>query len=327
MTRARMFIILVLALGLGVLSIGPAAAAQPAKPAVVDGSTWYLRSTLTGGAATTSFTYGRRGDMPLMCDWNGNGTATAAVVREVNDELIWHIRQHNSGGRADITLSYGLMNDLPVCGDWNGDGRDTPGLVRTNDRTGRLTWFLRRNLRAASSSSSFVYGRFANGVPTTPIVGDWNGNGVDTIGVVYARAHFEWHLRNTNTGGVADRVFRYFRTVLRLNGGEHEGLPFDPALWQKFVTGSCYGWERSDGGRRFRQAFVETAKGSGKALAIDTPIPTWQVTTQLLMSSSCGTQLAVCQFARGSRAACTRNDFRREIRNIGAVPGRAIPPR
>lgn len=82
------------------------------------------------------------------------------------------------------------------------------------------------------------------------------------------------HLRDLEHGpsrgliwnpGEADRVYRYFRTILRLNGGEHEGLPFEQEAWQKFVTGSLFGWERKDGGRRFRQAFVETAKGSGKS--------------------------------------------------------------
>lgn len=63
----------------------------------------------------------------------------------------------------------------------------------------------------------------------------------------------------------AERVARYFRVVLRLNGGEHEGKPFLLEPWQAFVTGSLFGWVRKDGGRRFRQAFVETGKGSGKS--------------------------------------------------------------
>lgn len=63
----------------------------------------------------------------------------------------------------------------------------------------------------------------------------------------------------------ADRVYRYFRTVLRLNGGVHEGKPFELHESQKFIVGSLFGWKRADNSRRFRMAFVETGKGSGKS--------------------------------------------------------------
>lgn len=66
-------------------------------------------------------------------------------------------------------------------------------------------------------------------------------------------------------GRPADRIFRFFPTVLRLNGGEYEGKPFDLEPWEEFVVGSLFGWIAADGFRRFRVAFVETAKGSGKS--------------------------------------------------------------
>jgi phage terminase large subunit-like protein len=62
-----------------------------------------------------------------------------------------------------------------------------------------------------------------------------------------------------------DHVIAFFREVLRLAGGEHEGKPFEVEGWQAFVLGSLFGWKRADGRRRFRMAFVETAKGSGKS--------------------------------------------------------------
>jgi phage terminase large subunit-like protein len=57
----------------------------------------------------------------------------------------------------------------------------------------------------------------------------------------------------------------FFRNVLRLNGGQFEGLPFELHGWQAFVVGSLFGWKRTDGARRFRVAYIETAKGSGKS--------------------------------------------------------------
>lgn len=63
----------------------------------------------------------------------------------------------------------------------------------------------------------------------------------------------------------ADHAFRFYRTVLKLNGGEFEGVPFELLPWQKFIVGSIFGWRREDGYRRFRTVYVETGKGSGKS--------------------------------------------------------------
>jgi phage terminase large subunit-like protein len=57
----------------------------------------------------------------------------------------------------------------------------------------------------------------------------------------------------------------FFREVLVLNGGEFEGRPFELEGWQAFVVGSIYGWKREDGFRRYRIAYIETGKGSGKS--------------------------------------------------------------
>lgn len=65
-----------------------------------------------------------------------------------------------------------------------------------------------------------------------------------------------------------DAVYRaigYFRDVLRLNGGEHEGVPFELEPPQAFIIGSLFGWKTEDGYRRFRVAFVEMGKGNGKS--------------------------------------------------------------
>lgn len=57
----------------------------------------------------------------------------------------------------------------------------------------------------------------------------------------------------------------FFREVLCLNGGEFEGVPYNPLDWQAFIIGSLFGWKAEDGSRRFRVAYIETAKGSGKS--------------------------------------------------------------
>jgi phage terminase large subunit-like protein len=63
----------------------------------------------------------------------------------------------------------------------------------------------------------------------------------------------------------AERAIGFFRDVLCLNGGEHEGKPFILHESQEFIVGSLFGWKAPDGFRRFRVAFVEIGKGNGKS--------------------------------------------------------------
>lgn len=63
----------------------------------------------------------------------------------------------------------------------------------------------------------------------------------------------------------AEKSIRFFESVLFLNGGRFEGAPFLLVGWQAFVIGSIFGWKAPDGFRRFRVAYAETGKGSGKS--------------------------------------------------------------
>lgn len=63
----------------------------------------------------------------------------------------------------------------------------------------------------------------------------------------------------------AENVIGFFADVLRLNGGEWEGKPYHLLDWQAFVVGCLFGWKQLDGTRRFRVAYIEAGKGSGKS--------------------------------------------------------------
>lgn len=61
------------------------------------------------------------------------------------------------------------------------------------------------------------------------------------------------------------RAVEFFSEVLRLNGGQFEGVEYQLLPWQAFIVGSLIGWVDAAGNRRYRVAYVETAKGSGKS--------------------------------------------------------------
>jgi uncharacterized delta-60 repeat protein len=62
------------------------------------------------------------------------------------------------------------------------------------------TWYLQNRARAGAPDA----GRFAYGAAGwIPVVGDWNGDGVATVGVVDPST-MTWYLRNTNSAGAPD---------------------------------------------------------------------------------------------------------------------------
>jgi phage terminase large subunit-like protein len=62
----------------------------------------------------------------------------------------------------------------------------------------------------------------------------------------------------------ADRVFGFF-SMLRHSKGEWAGRQFILSPWQCFLIWVLFGWEREDKTRRFRVAYVSTARKSGKS--------------------------------------------------------------
>ena len=68
------------------------------------------------------------------------------------------------------------------------------------------TFFLRNFNQPGPADVVFSYGPV--GMSIFPIKGDWNGDGIDTIGV-YDQATGAFFLRNSNSPGPANIVFTY----------------------------------------------------------------------------------------------------------------------
>jgi hypothetical protein len=75
---------------------------------------------------------------------------------------------------------------------------DTVGIVRDN------LFLLRNSNTAGDADLSFVFGDPSD----IPLAGDWDGDGVDTIGV-YRSSTAQFFLRNSNSAGEPDIVFAF----------------------------------------------------------------------------------------------------------------------
>ncbi len=202
---------------------------------------WTLAYSLgnEGSVETISFKYGRAGDIPVIGDWNGDGTRTVGVVRDGNR---WLLRNENSQGSPDFDFRFGEPGDIPVVGDWNGDGVFGIGVRKFNHRR----WELRETPSAGSPDRAFWFGRGTD----IPVTGDWNGNGVTGVGVVRRGArssplpNTRWLLRHTATLGSPQ--LRYWFGTYRPNyvvgdwrrdGVERPGFARPFGHW-RFLDGS-----------------------------------------------------------------------------------------
>lgn len=150
--------------------------------------TWYIRQVEGEGQPDLVFRFGQAGDIPVVGDWNGDGVATAGVVRGNR----WLLRNSNSAGPPDFDFEFGQADDTPVVGRWT-DGRTRPGVVRGN------TWIVQTMDSGATNTFEFGPGGI-------PVVGDWTGSGVDRPGWFNDGT---WYIRNGLSSGPVDTTFEF----------------------------------------------------------------------------------------------------------------------
>jgi hypothetical protein len=172
---------------------------------------WYLRH---GDGSETVFFYGNPGDYPMMGDWDGDGIDTPGLYRQ-SDGFVY-LRNSNSQGIADIRFFFGNPGDIPIAGDFNDDGFDTVSIYRPS--TGQV--FIINELGAndgglGAAELSYFFGNPGD----KPFIGDFDGDGVDTVGLHRESTGFVY-FRNSHTQGNADAQFFFGDPGDRLVAGD-----------------------------------------------------------------------------------------------------------
>jgi hypothetical protein len=177
-----------------------------------DQHAYFHRRSFTTGTTQASQNCG---DVPVVGDWDGNGTSNIGVVGRTTAPT-YHLKRP---GRRMLKFGFGWRSDQPLSGDWDGDGTVEVGARRP----GLKAFVLRRKdgstreVPLGSLSDFGVAGdwngdgttdlgvwhpsnqvftlRAANGSTRTvrfgasgdrPVVADWNGDGIDDLGVFHA---------------------------------------------------------------------------------------------------------------------------------------------
>jgi hypothetical protein len=158
---------------------------------------WHLRVS----GAIDSFYFGNPGDTPFLGDWNCDGVATPGLFRQ--SDAFAYLRNTNSQGIADIKFFFGNPSDIPLAGDFNGDGCHTLSIYRPSEARFYIVNELGQDEgRLGPADYSFLFGDLGD----TPAVGDWDGDGVDEIGL-HRESTGLFYWRNTLDTGIADGEF------------------------------------------------------------------------------------------------------------------------
>lgn len=160
-----------------------------ARPNGSGGLTFFLDSNGNRmfDAGDAVFNFGLAGDIIVVGDWNGDGVDDLGVARpNGSGGLVFSLDANGNFGfdAGDSVFNYGLVGDIIVIGDWDGDGIDQLAVARPN-ATGGLTFSLDLNnsrFWEPSEDIAFNYGLVGDNI----VVGDWDGDGLDALGVARA---------------------------------------------------------------------------------------------------------------------------------------------
>lgn len=142
-------------------------------------SAFYLKNSNATGYSDVTVGFGTPGlgQIPIIGDWDGNGTDTIGLYDPVNSHF--YLRNENSTGYSDYTVPYGPPGGgyYPIIGDWNGDGKSGIGLYDPATSTFYLEDFL-------PVAPFYDYYTFAWGAPgLLPIAGNWDSDSADEVGL------------------------------------------------------------------------------------------------------------------------------------------------
>jgi uncharacterized cupin superfamily protein len=110
------------------------------------------------------YNLGGSGWIPVVGDWNGDGTTKMGVYRAT--EGTWRLDYYGNGSVIKA-YSFGTSGSTPIIGDWNGDGKSKIGVYNTNNGDWNLDYD-GNGLWDATADKVYNIG------VGTPVVGKWS---------------------------------------------------------------------------------------------------------------------------------------------------------
>jgi len=244
---------------------------------LVEGDSWKLRDHKTGAVRT--ITFGVPGDVPIMGDWNCNGIETPALFRQTKPpgeptlpEGLAYYRNDNQGGVQNGQFRFVLGNpgDIPLAGDFNGDGCDSLSVYRPAEQRFYIADKLpppiplNQPLQAFNADRTYIFGVAGD----KPFVGDFNGDGIETVGLHRESTGLIYYLNTHPTGSPpADVQYVYGDPGDRLVAGDWVVVDgkWSPALYR---SSNATFYFRDDNAVSFKPAAASFPFGNPGSIGI-----------------------------------------------------------
>jgi hypothetical protein len=151
-------------------------------------ATFHLRDDEGAELAPVPFgTPGRPDVWPLAGDFDGDGRDTVGLYQQADASFV--VLVDAGVASAPVVLgTQGRTDALPVVGDWDGDGRDSVGLYQQAD--GTLSLLDDAGAPVDPTTVVTPTARPEGTAPTDafPVAGDWDGDGRDSVGLMWRGA-------------------------------------------------------------------------------------------------------------------------------------------
>ncbi len=154
-------------------------------------NTWYLNDRIDGSIkelTTVDLADVPLRRQPIAGDWDGDGVDSIGLYDPRTGD--WYLNNKIDGSEDSVVTidADRIAGAKPVAGDWDGDGIDTPGLYDPNTST----WYLGGN-NPDDPDDGLITVPEVKSRPKgwRPIAGDFDGDGIDTIGF-YAPGNNAW---------------------------------------------------------------------------------------------------------------------------------------
>ncbi|MBS0208255.1 MAG: VCBS repeat-containing protein [Planctomycetes bacterium] len=193
------------------LSANESTALQVAWPKLEMGEAFWLSRVADRKPGLLEARFGHLGGVPVCGDFSGTGQAQVGVF--INGQWFIDLNGNGRWDEADLWVKFGGQGDQPVIGDWDGDGKDDIGVfgptwgdddaraadhaglpdADNRDHRGAKNWnaatertshgLIRLGSNATAKPLTVRHTFFFGAAGDVPVVGDWNGDGIDTVGI------------------------------------------------------------------------------------------------------------------------------------------------
>jgi len=143
---------------------------------------------------------GNPGDTPFAGKWRADMTGDGLGVFRPSNGILYQKHQLTSGF-SDYFAVFGNPGDTGFAGDWDGNHLDSIGIYRPSN----TMWYMTNNSEPSGitfSDINFIWDIGAS----IPVVGDWNGDGITTVGC-FAGTIFVLHSTLATAG--SDTIFPF----------------------------------------------------------------------------------------------------------------------